>query len=190
MAENKGPKTWLIAIVYTIVALTILVNYVSKQSETRVQRLQTQETPTSAEEAGIVDGPTPAGEGSGLLKKQLDEQRRVNREMQTMIEQMQASLSGTPVDSPLTFSRSGEPTTVGIIPPIRFRDDPGSCPVSLVKSEKNPFLPFYKGGQSAGLPRLPRKDDGFSLRPDPKIPMIFFNSWTKATVLEGPAFFR
>lgn len=175
MKPAKGPGTWFIIIGYTVVALTITFNYISRQSETRAQRLIS----NGEEEAPVAFPETDA------LKRQLDEQRQVNREMAKMIEHMQSSLSGTQIQEITRKTISGDPNGDDL-PDLNIRSEEASFPIARSQGPRNPFQSFYSGDSAGGIPQAAVRRERFTLKLDPKIPVFLRGGDGGVLYREGP----
>ncbi len=180
MKPAKGPATWLIIVGYTIVALTITFNYISKQSETRAQRLIG---------GGAEEAPVRSTAEADALRRQLEEQRQVNREMAQMIERMQTTLSGVQLQD---LPRAGMPTTsaneaeVADVKVRSVQQDWETTEAAKLPPNKNSFLSFYAGGPNSGLPQASHRRERFALRLDPLVPVVFRGGDTSVQVRQGP----
>jgi len=191
MKEKTSPN-WLFGLGYLFVASIILLNYISQKTDLR--------SSNSSNEKQIMSSVEDQAE-QDILQKQLKEERRINREMSEMINNLQTAIkysgtgfhdsSGSGSDStPLPSEFTFEEILQHGLPNLTQASLPSKGPPENTSSKRNPFLPFYQAPaeKSPVLKELvptPVPQNIFKLKADPKIPLPLQNTWNVPVIFEG-----
>lgn len=182
MVRGKASSNWVLGIGYLLMASIILFNYIRQKPETRSH-------PVKSEEA---DKDNPDLES---LKKQLLEERRVNREMSEMLAKVQSVIragGSTIPESARASLPAIEMTADEILNGIFRHGFPRLEILAQTPQEgpprsadgRNPFLPYYERTKYRNpgffqAPKTPKKNL------DSRIPLFLQNTWNKPVVYES-----
>ena len=179
MKKQKMNMKGIISLGYLFMAIIILVNYIGKKGD-RVAAHSG--LPGSVLDRNVVS-----------LKAELDEERRINREMRQMLSQVQHALKNAPAQK---NGASSEPASYNVeellhkgLPELQVSFLKASASVSPFKPGKNPYVPFYARKSQAEAPMnsmMSTNVSGMVVRSDPNIPFLLRGKWFKAELLEQP----
>ncbi|HEY9071093.1 MAG TPA: hypothetical protein VIV61_12615 [Candidatus Ozemobacteraceae bacterium] len=178
MAVEKQASQVFLGIGYLFVAAIILINYIGQRADPR---------PAAGAPGFITTSP---GVETDMLRKQLDEERSINREMRKMLDELQAYVGnaapgakryddgGQPRLTPMEIERLGKegfPRLSEIAQLSRSRTSPFTV-------GKNPFIPFYGIGKTSQTITRGSTKVSMMLRADPVLPVILQGAWAPVNV--------
>ena len=179
MNKQRMNVKGMISLGYLFMAIIILFNYIGKKPDK-----------VAAHGAAGLGGLTPDMQA---LKLELDEERRVNREMRRMLSQVQQALNKAPNGTapgaqPSAPSFDFDAVLENGLPEIRSDIGRSRRKSSPFVPGKNPYLPFYARAGQAEVPAPPVVEpstvSGIDVRCDPKIPYFLQGKWLPAQLLE------
>jgi len=179
MAVEKQPSQVFLGIGYLFVAAIILINYIGQRSDPRTGSVST----------GAFSSAGTSNE-TDILKKQLEEERRVNGEMRKMLDEMQSFMGrsgmnakGISEGSPIRLSaaevervcQEGLPDVSQIRKTVKTKTSPFIV-------GKNPFVPFYGYGKMSKEVPVGNARISMGIHSDPVLPIIIQGAWTPVEV--------
>ncbi len=181
VAGEKQRSQLFLGVGYLFVAGIILINYIGQRSEPRGIVAVTGEMAMS----------NYFGEAE-VLRKRLEEERRLNTEMRKMVTEMQTyagterasgkagfekvpvRLTSADIDK---LAREGFPLVVDKLRIVTAKSSP-------FRVGRNPFVPFYGMGKTSKAVTAETSKVTISLRADPVLPVLMQGAWFPVTVYE------
>lgn len=181
MAVEKQRSQLFLGVGYLFVAGIILINYIGQRSDTRGIAVVANEQAMSSY----------FGEAE-VLRKKLEEERRLNSEMRKMVTEIQtyagtAEVAGKSIQPKVParmtpaeierLVRSGFPSVTDNFKVVTAKSSP-------FKVGRNPFVPFYGAGKTSRAVTADTAKVTMVLRADPVLPVLMQGAWTPVTVYE------
>lgn len=170
----------MIGIGYILVASIILLNYIAQRSEIRQAKVRTLLSGSQPE-----NGVQTAAPDMEILQKQLDEERRVRREMTEMLNRLQRGNSANSTAGAETAP--SEESARANLPLLREGLlSTETRPIAPPPSGRNPFLPFFSQ-PSNPVAMDPHQGPTVSfaqLRSNPVVPLPLTGSWLPIKVYD------
>jgi hypothetical protein len=171
--RDRENFNWLIGVGYILVAVVILMNYLSPKTSAKAG------APSS-----ILDRQVSEEDN---LRRQLQEERKIKLEMSEMINRLQSNfLQGGQAGADKIASGEGSALSISDqdfaeylkkdFSFIRKRNaDPGPVP-GPVQSGRNPFMPFYET-RARSDEKIVAEGPVVFLRTSPEVPAPFLGTW-------------
>lgn len=181
MAGEKQRSQLFLGIGYLFVAGIILINYIGQRSDSRSIVAVTSDMAMS----------NYFGEAE-VLRKRLEEERRLNTEMRKMVTEMQTyagsgnaseKAGSEKVSIRLTsadiekLAREGFPLVVDKLRIVTAKSSP-------FRVGRNPFVPFYGMGKTSKAVTAETSKVTISLRADPLLPVLMQGAWFPVNVYD------
>lgn len=178
MAVEKQKSQLFLGIGYLFVAGIILINYVGQRSEPRGPLLRSDLAMSSSFTEAEV------------LRKKLEEERRLNSEMRKMVAEIQ-TYAGTTAPRGKGAQQLERMTAFDIERLVRegFPSVTSSFKSLVAKSSpfkvgRNPFVPFYGIGKTSRAATSDVMKVSMALRAHPILPILMQGAWTPVKIYE------
>lgn len=181
VAGEKQRSQLFLGVGYLFVAGIILINYIGQRGDSRGITAVTGEMAMSSyfSEAEV-------------LRKRLEEERRLNSEMRKMVTEMQTYSGTTKTVEKAGFEKAPVRMTAADInnlaregfPPVVDKLRIVTAKSSPFRVGRNPFVPFYGMGKTSKAVTADTTKVTISLRADPVLPVLMQGAWFPVTVYE------
>jgi len=181
VAGEKQRSQLFLGIGYLFVAGIILINYIGQRGDSRGIVTATSEMAMSSY----------FGEAE-VLRKRLEEERRLNTEMRKMVTEMQTYAGTSKVSEKVGIGKGEVRLTAADIdklaregfPPVIDKLRIVTAKSSPFRVGRNPFVPFYGMGKTSKAVTAETSKVTISLRADPVLPVLMQGAWSPVTVYE------